>query len=88
MKIAVVDAQLADRQRELGRLEAEVDAQDLLLTDRKMELSTVTTELATARHLLAELSSVLVFFLKIFENTRVEHKFFFFFVRWLPLRGV
>ena len=64
LNVAVVDAQLAARQRELGRLEAEVDAQDLLLTDRKMELSTVTTELATARRLLTEISKCLVFFLK------------------------
>ena len=49
---AVVEAQLAARQRDLGRLEAEVNAQDLLLTERKEKLATVSTELATARRLL------------------------------------
>ena len=48
----VVDAQLAARQRELGRLEAEVNTQDLLLTERKERLATVTAELATVRGLL------------------------------------
>lgn len=51
-----MDSQLAVRQRELGRLEAEVDAQDLLLTDRKTELSVVTSDLVTARLLLHEIS--------------------------------